>query len=83
MPVNRTERDSAVTRNLLRRSIRLSGHVTSIALEPEFWTILELMADQRGQSLTQLIDSIDRSRNRPLASALRLSILDYALRRNA
>lgn len=67
---------------LKKRSVLLSGHATSIALEPEFWAVLNEMARERGVSLAALIVGIDRGRaGRPLASACRLAALDYALRR--
>jgi predicted DNA-binding ribbon-helix-helix protein len=64
---------------LKKRSVLLSGHATSIALEPEFWAVLEAMAAARNASLAGLIVSIDRGRaGRPLASACRVAALEYA-----
>ena len=64
---------------LKKRSLLLSGHATSIALEPEFWAVLETMAAARGSSLAALVVSIDRGRGeRPLASACRVAALVYA-----
>ena len=64
---------------LRKRSVLLSGHATSIALEPEFWAVLDAMAEQRGSSLAQLIVSLDRAREgRPLASACRVAALKHA-----
>ena len=63
---------------LKKRSLLLSGHATSIALEPEFWAVLETMAAARGASLAALVVSIDRGRgDRPLASACRVAALMY------
>jgi predicted DNA-binding ribbon-helix-helix protein len=65
--------------SLKKRSFLLSGHATSIALEPEFWAVLDEMATVRGSSLAGLIVSIDRRREgRPLASACRVAALGYA-----
>jgi len=65
---------------LKKRSISLSGHSTSLALEPEFWAALEAMAGSEGLGLTLLIGRIDRSRGPdPLASACRLAALRWAL----
>ena len=59
-----------------KRSLTIAGHHTSIALEPEFWTALEALADKRGLRLTALIEAIDRSREGPnLSSALRVAVL--------
>ncbi len=64
---------------LKKRSLLLSGHATSIALEPEFWAVLDEMAKQRALSLAALIVSIDRGREgRALASACRVAALAYA-----
>ena len=65
--------------SLKKRSVLLSGHATSIALEPEFWAVLDDMAAARATSLAQLIVSIDRGRGeRPLASACRVAALRHA-----
>lgn len=70
--------------SLKKRSVLLSGHATSIALEPEFWAVLDAMAEARGSSLAQLIVSIDRSRGeRPLASACRVAALAFAAARQS
>ena len=62
---------------LIKRSFTLAGHRTSIALEAEFWQVLEQLATARGCSLASLISEIDaeRSADRPLASSLRVHAL--------
>ena len=62
---------------LVKRSISLAGHRTSIALEPEFWDALAGLAAARGTTLAALIATIDATRapERPLASALRVFAL--------
>lgn len=61
---------------LKKRSFSLSGHRTSVALEPEFWAVLEAEAGRAGQSLAGFVGAIDARRaSRPLASALRLAAL--------
>jgi predicted DNA-binding ribbon-helix-helix protein len=61
---------------LKKRSFSLSGHRTSVALEAEFWAVIDQAAKRDGQSLAALVAQIDASRGeRPLAGALRL----YAL----
>jgi predicted DNA-binding ribbon-helix-helix protein len=61
---------------LKKRSFSLSGHRTSVALEEDFWAVLEDEAKKTGRSLAGLIKSIDETRgSRPLASALRLHAL--------
>jgi len=67
---------------LRKRSVLLAGHATSIALEPEFWTVLEAMATARSVTLSALLDGIDQRRaERPLASACRLAALAFASER--
>ncbi|MDE2004968.1 MAG: ribbon-helix-helix domain-containing protein [Rhodospirillales bacterium] len=62
---------------LEKRSLSLSGHRTSVALEPEFWAALEALAAARAESLAALIASADADRPpaRPLASWLRVRAL--------
>ena len=64
---------------LKKKSFSLSGHRTSVALEAEFWTVLERQAAAAKQSLAGFVADIDKNRgNRPLASALRLTALAAA-----
>jgi predicted DNA-binding ribbon-helix-helix protein len=67
---------------LVKRSLVLSGHRTSVALEPEFWAALATVATARGQSLSGLVATVDAARaaDRPLASALRVLALIEAER---
>jgi len=68
---------------LKKRSVTLSGHPTSLALEPQFWAALQAMADSGGLSLPALIGRLDEGRDdRPLASACRVAALDWALGRS-
>lgn len=61
---------------LQKRSFSLSRHRTSVALEPEFWAVLQAEAGKTGRSLAALVAEIDAGRGlRPLASALRLFAL--------
>jgi predicted DNA-binding ribbon-helix-helix protein len=65
--------------SLRKRSVLLAGHATSIALEPEFWAVLDAMAQARATSLAGLIAQIDAQRaDRPLASACRVAALAFA-----
>lgn len=61
---------------LVKRSLTLGGHRTSVALEAEFWAVLDTVAARRQLSLPSLVSETDASRgDRPLASALRLAAL--------
>ena len=70
---------SATMPRLRKRSILLAGHATSMALEPEFWMVLDAMAAAQGLSLAALIARLDQGRDeRPLASACRVAALGFA-----
>ncbi|HET6182212.1 MAG TPA: ribbon-helix-helix domain-containing protein [Acetobacteraceae bacterium] len=62
---------------LVKRSFALSGHRTSVALEPEFWSALVTIAGEREEPLSALVQRVDAARQpgRPLASALRVLAL--------
>ena len=63
---------------LEKRSLSLSGHRTSLSLEPEFWAVLDAAARAEGRSLASLVADIDAARGEePLASSVRV----WALRR--
>jgi predicted DNA-binding ribbon-helix-helix protein len=65
---------------LHKKSVTLSGHETSLALEPEFWAVLQRIAAGQDLSLAQLIHNLDEGRgDRPLASACRVTALQWAL----
>lgn len=71
-------------RHLAKRSLRLAGHATSIALEPEFWAVLEAEATRRGVPLATLIAEQDAARadmGEPLTSRLRVLGLRLAATR--
>lgn len=66
-------------RRLVKRSLVLAGHSTSIALEPEFWAALENMALKRETPLAALLAALDEGRgDSPLASTLRVAALEAA-----
>jgi len=64
---------------LEKRSLSLSGHRTSIALEPEFWAALHTIAAGRGTTLLALIAGLDATRpaEQKLASMLRVFVLQH------
>jgi predicted DNA-binding ribbon-helix-helix protein len=69
----------AMPNGLRKRSLSLAGHRTSIALEDEFWRVLEAMARDARLSLAGLVLQIDAARGeRPLASACRVAALAWA-----
>ncbi|MEC8631261.1 MAG: ribbon-helix-helix domain-containing protein [Pseudomonadota bacterium] len=62
-----------------KRSVTLRGHRTSVSLEPEFWTALRDIADEKGMAINALTAEIDAERelDAGLATAMRLYILRY------
>lgn len=66
---------------IVKRSLSIRGHRTSISLEDAFWTLLREMAERRGLPLARLVADIDTARDpeQNLSSSLRLAVLDYAL----
>lgn len=64
---------------LAKRSFRLAGHATSVALEPEFWQALEILAAAQGKSMPVLVGEIDANRTRNLASEIRVYVLRTAM----
>ena len=64
-----------------KRSFSIAGHRTSVALEPEFWAVLEQQARNANRSLAALVAEVDACRAaKPLASALRVAALGVASR---
>ena len=68
-----------MTGGLVKHSVTIAGHRTSISLEPEFWEALRQLAASAGRSLGAEIAQIDAERGtRNLSSAIRLRILKAA-----
>ena len=62
--------------SVLKRSIVIAGHKTSVSLEDEFWDSLKEIAGQRGTTLAALVAAIDGDREHAnLSSAIRLFVL--------
>jgi predicted DNA-binding ribbon-helix-helix protein len=63
---------------IIKRSIVIKRHKTSVSLEDAFWHDLKLMAAAENRSLSALISSVDDCRERGnLSSALRLFVLAH------
>ena len=61
-----------------KRSLSIAGHRTSIALEPEFWAAVEVMAAAAEQPVAALVRTIDEHRTTDnLSSAVRLAVLKH------
>jgi predicted DNA-binding ribbon-helix-helix protein len=69
---------------VIKRSIVIAGHKTSVSLEDAFWKGLKEIADDRDVTLSDLVSSIDTDRQHGnLSSAIRLFVLDHYRNHNA
>ena len=69
--------------NQIKKTVRLNGHTTSLALEKEFWEELNIIANDQSLSLNKLIEKIDAiKRTGSLASSIRVHILNILKARN-
>ncbi len=63
---------------VVKRSIVIAGHKTSVSLEDAFWKGLKEIADQRNMTLSDMVANIDSQRRHGnLSSAIRLFVLDH------
>ena len=72
-PIGRT----ALQGMIVKRSVSIRGHPTSISIEDEFWSELKLLASESGRPLASLIAAIDAERTpgQNLSSAIRVFVL--------
>ena len=63
---------------VVKRSVVVDGHKTSVSLEDAFWSSLKDIAARRGLTLSMQIASIDEHRKTSnLSSAIRLFVLEH------
>jgi predicted DNA-binding ribbon-helix-helix protein len=63
---------------VVKRSIMVAGHKTSVSLEDAFWEGLKEIARERNTTLSELVGAIDSERRQGnLSSAIRLFVLDF------
>jgi predicted DNA-binding ribbon-helix-helix protein len=63
---------------VVKRSIVIASHKTSVSLEDPFWDGLKEIAGDRDSTLSGLVDTINTERrNGNLSSAIRLFVLDH------
>ncbi len=63
---------------VVKRSIVIAGHKTSVSLEDAFWKGLKEIANGRDMTLSDLVAAIDSERQHGnLSSAIRLFVLDF------
>lgn len=63
---------------VLKRSVVIDGHKTSVSLEDAFWGRLKKIAAAQSGTLSKLISEIDETRqNSNLSSAIRVFVLEH------
>ena len=63
---------------VVKHSVVIDGHKTSVSLEDAFWSSLKKIAHAQGVTLGQTVAEIDKARQRAnLSSAIRLFVLEY------
>ena len=65
---------------LIKKSITIRNHRTSLSLEKEFWDSLKIIAKEQGCSLETLIAKIDSNRKTSLASSIRVYLLKFYMK---
>jgi predicted DNA-binding ribbon-helix-helix protein len=67
---------------VVKRSIIIAGHKTSVSLEDAFWDALKEIANLRDKTLSDIVADIDATRSQGnLSSAIRLYVLESVRRR--
>jgi predicted DNA-binding ribbon-helix-helix protein len=64
---------------IIKRSVSVNGHKTSISLEEPFWNEIKAIASQKNTTIKDLITDIDRDKQAEanLSSSLRVFILRH------
>ena len=65
---------------LIKKSITIKKHRTSLSLEKEFWDALKIIVKEQNCSLETLITKIDNNRKTSLASSIRVYLLKFYMK---
>ena len=65
---------------LIKKSITIKRHRTSVSLEKEFWDALSIISKEKKFSVEKLIFNIDNKRESSLASSIIVFVLQYFLK---
>jgi predicted DNA-binding ribbon-helix-helix protein len=65
---------------IIKRSVRIQGHQTSVSLETAFWSALQDIAVEQGRPLSALIADVDNQRTARAGGNLSSLLRVYALR---
>ena len=65
--------------SVVKRSVVVAGHKTSVSLEDAFWKVLREVASERDMTVSDLVAAINSERQLGnLSSAIRLFVLDFS-----
>lgn len=68
---------AAASHRVVKRSLVVAGHATSVSLEEPFWRELRHLADRQGLTVPALVAQIDGRRGAAnLSSALRVEVIE-------
>ena len=62
---------------LIKRSVTINKHRTSLSLESEFWEAIKIVSNMKNCSIESLISRIDLNRKTSLASSIRVFLLQF------
>ena len=65
---------------LIKKSITIKKHRTSLSLEKEFWDDLKIISKEKKYFLETLITKIDSNRKTSLASSIRVYLLKFYMK---
>ena len=65
---------------LIKRSITIKKHRTSLLLEKEFWDALKIVAKEQKCSIENLVAEIDSNKKTSLASSIRVYLLKFYMK---
>ena len=65
---------------LIKKSITIKKHRTSLSLEKEFWDALKIIAKEKKCSIENLVTKIDSERKVSLASSIRVYLLKFFMK---
>jgi len=69
-----------VKSHIIKRSVVIDRHKTSVSLEESFWKDLKEIAHSQHVTISKVIEKIDKTRQGNLSSAIRLFVLDQVRR---
>lgn len=65
---------------LIKKSVTIKKHRTSLSLEKEFWDALKIISKEKKCSVENLVTNIDQNRKTSLASSIRVYLLKFYMK---